>query len=60
MILGIAAGVEQPWKADGGVALATIMAGIASLDHRAIDEATAAQFIAAFRDLVELPLQIMC
>ncbi|AMK26551.1 dihydrolipoamide acetyltransferase family protein (plasmid) [Sphingobium sp. SJ10-10] len=59
LILGVAAGVEQPWKVDGGIALATIMAATASFDHRAIDGATAAQFMAALRDLIEHPLQIV-
>jgi pyruvate dehydrogenase E2 component (dihydrolipoamide acetyltransferase) len=59
LILGVAAGVEQPWKIDGDIALATIMAATASFDHRAIDGATAAQFMAAFRELVEHPLQIV-
>ncbi|MGV3768636.1 MAG: pyruvate dehydrogenase complex dihydrolipoamide acetyltransferase [Sphingobium phenoxybenzoativorans] len=59
LILGVAAGVEQPWKVNGEIALATIMAATASFDHRAIDGAVAAQFMAAFRDLVETPLQIV-
>ncbi len=59
LILGIAAGIEQPWKVDGQIALATVMAATASFDHRAIDGATAARFMAAFRDLVESPLQIV-
>ena len=59
LILGVAAGVEQPWKVDGGIALATIMVATASFDHRAIDGGTAAQFMAAFHDLVEQPMQIV-
>jgi pyruvate dehydrogenase E2 component (dihydrolipoamide acetyltransferase) len=35
------------------------MAATASFDHRAIDGATAAQFMAALRDLIESPLQIV-
>jgi pyruvate dehydrogenase E2 component (dihydrolipoamide acetyltransferase) len=60
LILGIGAAIEQPWKVDGAIGLATIMAGTASFDHRAIDGAIAARFIAAFRDLVETPLSICC
>jgi pyruvate dehydrogenase E2 component (dihydrolipoamide acetyltransferase) len=60
LILGVAAGIEQPWKVDGQIALATIMAATASFDHRAIDGATGAQFMAAFRELVENPMQIIC
>jgi hypothetical protein len=56
MILGVAAGVEQPWKVDGTVGLATIMTATAGFDHRAIDGADASRFMAAFRALVEDPL----
>ncbi|WP_176596354.1 MULTISPECIES: pyruvate dehydrogenase complex dihydrolipoamide acetyltransferase [Sphingobium] len=59
LILGIGAGVEQPWKVDGQIGLATIMAATASFDHRAIDGAVAAQFMAAFRTLVEQPMLIV-
>ena len=59
LILGIGAGVEQPWKVGDGIALATIMAATGSFDHRAIDGATAAQFMAAFRTLVENPMLIL-
>lgn len=59
LILGVAAGVEQPWKVDGAIALATIVAATASFDHRAIDGAAAARFMAAFRDGLESPLRIM-
>ena len=58
-ILGVAAGIEQPWKVDGAIALATIMDATASFDYRAIDGATGARFMAAFRDLVENPLAIV-
>ncbi len=59
LILGIGAGVEQPWKVDGAVALATIMAATASFDHRAIDGSVAAQFMSAFRDLIENPMRLL-
>ncbi|MCT2401714.1 pyruvate dehydrogenase complex dihydrolipoamide acetyltransferase [Novosphingobium mangrovi (ex Huang et al. 2023)] len=59
LILGVGAGIEQPWKVDGEIALATVMAATASFDHRAIDGAIAAQFMAAFRELVETPLCIV-
>jgi len=58
LILGAAAGIEQPWNVGGELKLATVMAATASFDHRAIDGATAAQFMAAFRELVEQPLGI--
>jgi pyruvate dehydrogenase E2 component (dihydrolipoamide acetyltransferase) len=59
LILGVGAGVEQPWKVDGAIALATVIALTASFDHRAIDGATAAQFMAALRDMIENPMQIV-
>lgn len=59
LIVGTAAGIEQPWKVDGGIGLATIMAATASFDHRAIDGAIAAQFLQAFREFVESPL-LLC
>jgi pyruvate dehydrogenase E2 component (dihydrolipoamide acetyltransferase) len=59
LILGIGSGIEQPWKVDGEMSLATIMSATASFDHRAIDGAVAAEFMAAFRALVENPLLIV-
>ena len=59
LILGIGAGVAQPWKVGDEIGLATIVAATASFDHRAIDGATAAQFMAAFRRLVENPIAIV-
>jgi pyruvate dehydrogenase E2 component (dihydrolipoamide acetyltransferase) len=59
LILGVGAGVEQPWKVNGDIALATIIALTASFDHRAIDGAVAAQFMAALRELVENPMQVV-
>ncbi len=59
LILGVGAGVEQPWKVDGEIALATIVAATASFDHRAIDGAVAARFMAAFKELVESPFMIV-
>lgn len=59
LILGVAAGIEQPWKVDGAIALATVMDATASFDHRAIDGATGARFMAVLRDLIENPLAIV-
>lgn len=60
LILGTAAGVKQPWNADGELALATVMAATGSFDHRAIDGAAAARFMAEFQRLVETPMLIVC
>ena len=59
LILGVGAGVEQPWIVDGAMGIARIMAATASFDHRAIDGAVAAQFMAALKALVEDPLLIV-
>lgn len=59
LILGIAAGVEQPWKVGDGVGLATIMAATASFDHRVIDGPAGARFMDVFRELVERPI-LLC
>lgn len=59
LILGIGAGVEQPWNVNGGITLATIMAATGSFDHRAIDGAVAAEFMKAFRELVDSPLRLV-
>ncbi len=59
LILGVAAGIRTPWQVGGEMALATIMAATASFDHRAIDGAVAARFMAALRELIEVPLQIV-
>jgi pyruvate dehydrogenase E2 component (dihydrolipoamide acetyltransferase) len=59
LILGVGAGIEQPWEVDGEIALATIIALTASFDHRAIDGAIAARFMAALRELIERPLQLV-
>jgi len=59
LILGIGAGIEQPWKVGGEIGLATIMAATASFDHRAIDGAVGAEFMRAFRALIERPLLLV-
>ncbi len=59
MILGTAAGELRPWVVDGVVAPATVMTATASFDHRAIDGATGAEAMAAFRHCVENPLTII-
>ena len=59
LILGAAAGIEQPWNVDGAIKLATVMAATASFDHRAIDGSVAAEFMRAFRALVETPLRLL-
>lgn len=59
LIMGVGAGIRQPWDVDGEIALATILAATASFDHRAIDGAIAAQFMSSFRELLEEPMTII-
>ena len=59
LILGLGAGIEQPWKVGGEIGLATIMSATASFDHRAIDGAIAARFMDAFRERTEHPMMLI-
>tara|TARA_R110001599_G_scaffold179582_1_gene372250 strand:+ start:13050 stop:14378 length:1329 start_codon:yes stop_codon:yes gene_type:complete len=59
LILGIGAGIEQPWKVEGEIALATIMSATASFDHRVIDGAVAAEIMAVFKSFMENPFLIV-
>jgi pyruvate dehydrogenase E2 component (dihydrolipoamide acetyltransferase) len=59
LILDTGAGIEQRWKVNGDIALATILSATASFDHRAIDGTVAAQFMAEFRNLVEDLMQLL-
>jgi pyruvate dehydrogenase E2 component (dihydrolipoamide acetyltransferase) len=55
-ILAIGAAKQQPVVADGAVTVATVMRCTLSVDHRAIDGAQAARWLAAFTTRVEHPL----
>lgn len=56
-ILAIGAGEKRPWvMPDGQLGVATIMTATGSFDHRAIDGASGAQLMTAFREYVENPL----
>ena len=54
-ILGVGAARRRPVAAVAGVEVATIAACTLSADHRAIDGATGARLLAAFRTLIEEP-----
>ncbi len=54
-ILGVGAAVARPVVRDGQVAAGTTITATLAADHRAIDGATGAEFLAAFRRLVEDP-----
>jgi pyruvate dehydrogenase E2 component (dihydrolipoamide acetyltransferase) len=58
-ILAVGAARQQPVVADGAVAPATVMRCTLSVDHRAIDGALAARWLAAFCARLENPLSIL-
>jgi pyruvate dehydrogenase E2 component (dihydrolipoamide acetyltransferase) len=58
-ILAVGAGEQRPVVKNGALAAATIMSCTLSCDHRAVDGAVGAQFLAAFKRLVEDPLTML-
>jgi pyruvate dehydrogenase E2 component (dihydrolipoamide acetyltransferase) len=58
-ILAVAAGQQRPVVKDGQLAIATVMTCTLSVDHRVIDGALAAEWLAAFKSVVEEPLSLM-
>jgi pyruvate dehydrogenase E2 component (dihydrolipoamide acetyltransferase) len=58
-ILAVAAGQQRPVVKDGALAVATVMTCTLSVDHRIVDGALGAEWIAAFRRVVEDPLSLM-
>jgi pyruvate dehydrogenase E2 component (dihydrolipoamide acetyltransferase) len=58
-ILAVGAAERRPVVApDGTLRAASLLAVTLSVDHRAVDGATAGELLAAFRTLVESPLQV--
>jgi pyruvate dehydrogenase E2 component (dihydrolipoyllysine-residue acetyltransferase) len=58
-ILAVGAGEERAVVRNGTLAVATVMSCTLSCDHRAVDGAVGAQFLAAFKKLVEDPLTML-
>jgi len=58
-ILAVAAAEQRPVVRDGQLAVATVMTVTLSVDHRVIDGALAAEWISAFKSLVQDPLSLM-
>jgi pyruvate dehydrogenase E2 component (dihydrolipoamide acetyltransferase) len=58
-ILAVAAGEPRPVVKDGQLAVATVMTCTLSVDHRVIDGALAAEWVAAFKAVVQDPLSLM-
>ncbi|WP_207478786.1 pyruvate dehydrogenase complex dihydrolipoamide acetyltransferase [Arenibaculum pallidiluteum] len=58
-ILAVGAGEQRPVVRDGALAVATVMSCTLSVDHRVVDGAVGAEFLAAFKKLVEDPLSML-
>jgi pyruvate dehydrogenase E2 component (dihydrolipoamide acetyltransferase) len=58
-ILAVGAGQQRPVVKDGQLAIATVMTCTLSVDHRVVDGALGAEWLAAFKAIVEDPLSLM-
>jgi pyruvate dehydrogenase E2 component (dihydrolipoamide acetyltransferase) len=58
-ILAVGAGEQRPIVKDGALAIATMMSCTLSVDHRVVDGVIGAEFLAAFKKLVEDPLNLL-
>ncbi len=58
-ILAVGAGTQRPVVKNGALAIATVMTCQLSVDHRVIDGSLAAEWMAAFKAIVEDPLSLM-
>jgi len=54
-ILAVGAGEQRPVVVDGQLAVGTLMCCTLSVDHRSVDGALGAQFLAAFKRIIEEP-----
>jgi pyruvate dehydrogenase E2 component (dihydrolipoamide acetyltransferase) len=58
-ILAVGAAGPRPVVKDGALAIATVMTCTLSVDHRVVDGAIGAEFLAAFKALVEDPVTML-
>jgi pyruvate dehydrogenase E2 component (dihydrolipoamide acetyltransferase) len=58
-ILAVAAGQQRPVVKNGALAIATVMTCTISVDHRVVDGALGAEWLAAFKAVMEDPLSLM-
>ena len=58
-IMSVGAGIERPVVRGGALAIATVMTVTLTCDHRAVDGAVGAQFLRAFKDLIEDPVRML-
>lgn len=58
-ILAVGAGEQRPVVKDGALSIATVMSCTLSCDHRAVDGAVGAEFLAAFKSYIEDPMMML-
>ena len=58
-ILAVGAGRQVPLVKDGALAIGTVASFVLSVDHRPVDGVDAAQWMKAFRELLEHPAKIL-
>ncbi len=58
-ILAVGAGEQRPVVKDGVIGIATVMTCTLSIDHRAVDGVIGAEFLAAFKTLIENPVGLV-
>jgi len=58
-ILAVGAGEQRPVVKDGALAIATVMSCTLSVDHRVVDGAVGAEFLGAFKQLIEDPMTML-
>ncbi len=58
-ILAVGAGEQRAVVKDGALAIATVMSVTLSVDHRVVDGAIGAQFLAAFKGLIQDPMTML-
>jgi pyruvate dehydrogenase E2 component (dihydrolipoamide acetyltransferase) len=58
-ILAVGAGEQRPLVKNGAIEIATVISCTLACDHRVVDGAVGAQFLAAFKKLVEDPLTML-
>jgi pyruvate dehydrogenase E2 component (dihydrolipoamide acetyltransferase) len=58
-ILAVGAGEQRPVVKNGALAIATVMTCTLSADHRVVDGALGAEYLAVFKKLIEHPLNML-
>jgi pyruvate dehydrogenase E2 component (dihydrolipoamide acetyltransferase) len=58
-IMSVGAGEQRPVVKNGQLAVATVMTVTLTCDHRVVDGAIGAKFLAAFKPLIEEPLTLL-